>query len=135
MTSTPLAITWGGTIYSWGTYRILVALVIGFLGLFIWTAFEWTPKLAPEPSFPRKIVSNRTSTAALVLTSLHSVLTYMSFYFLPVYFQAVKGRSPLASGVDTMPTFAGIIPFAILGVSYFLRQAVTNGFILSLLSQ
>jgi MFS family permease len=110
-----LALTWGGTVYSWGTYRIIVALVLGFLGLFIWTAFEWTPKLAPEPSFPRKIVSNRTSTAALVVTFLHSVVTYWTFYFLPIYFQAVKGRSPLLSGVDALPTFAGIIPFAIMG--------------------
>ncbi|EED17267.1 efflux pump antibiotic resistance protein, putative [Talaromyces stipitatus ATCC 10500] len=110
-----LALTWGGTVYSWSSYRILVALILGFIGLFIWTGFEWTPKFAPEPSFPRKIVSNRTSSAALILTFLHSTITYWSFYFLPIYFQAVKNRSPLASGVDTLPTFAGIIPFAIMG--------------------
>ncbi|OKL56839.1 hypothetical protein UA08_07933 [Talaromyces atroroseus] len=63
----------------------------------------------------RRIVSNRTSSAALILTFLHSVVTYWTFYFLPIYFQAVKGRSPLSSGVDTLPTFAGIIPFAIMG--------------------
>ncbi|MCJ1358496.1 MAG: hypothetical protein MMC33_008496 [Icmadophila ericetorum] len=115
VTAVLLALTWGGTLYSWSTYRIILALVLGFIGLFIWTAFEWTPKLAPEPSFPRKIVSNRTSTAALIVTFLHSVVTYWTFYFLPIYFQAVKGRSPLSSGVDTLPTFAGIIPFAIMG--------------------
>ncbi|MCJ1434194.1 hypothetical protein MMC27_003561 [Xylographa pallens] len=115
VTAVLLALTWGGTVYSWGTYHVYVALILGFLGLFLWTAFEWTPRLAPEPSFPRKIVSNRTSTAALVVTFLHSIITYMSFYFLPIYFQAVRGQSPLLSGVDTLPTFAGIIPFAIMG--------------------
>ena len=115
MVSVLLALTWGGTVYHWGNFRIILSLILGFVGLFIWTAFEWTPKLAPEPSFPKKIVSNRTSTAALVVTFLHSIITYWSFYFLPIYFQAVKGRSPLLSGVDTLPTFAGIIPFAIIG--------------------
>jgi MFS family permease len=52
---------------------------------------------------------------ALILTFLHSTVTYWTFYFLPIYFQAVKDRSPLTSGVDTLPTFAGIIPFAIMG--------------------
>jgi heme/copper-type cytochrome/quinol oxidase subunit 4 len=115
VTSVLLALTWGGTKYDWSSYRVILALVLGFLGLFLWTAFEWTPILAPEPAFPRKIVSNRTSTAALIVTFLHSTCTYWTFYFLPIYFQAVKGRSPLLSGVDTLPTFAGIIPFAIIG--------------------
>ncbi|MCJ1397825.1 hypothetical protein MMC11_001021 [Xylographa trunciseda] len=115
VTAVLLALTWGGTVYSWETYHIIVALVLGFTGLFIWTAFVWTPRLAPEPSFPRKIVSNRTSTAALIVTFLHSIITYVSFYFLPIYFQAVRGESPLLSGVDTLPTFAGIIPFVIIG--------------------
>lgn len=115
MTSCLLALTWGGTVYHWENFRIILSLILGFVGLFLWTAFEWTPKLAPEPSFPRKIVSNRTSTAALIVTFLHSMVTYWCFYFLPIYFQAVKGRSPLLSGVDTLPTFAGIIPFAMMG--------------------
>jgi hypothetical protein len=110
-----IATTWGGTVYEWSTYHIVLPIVLGFAGLFLWTAFEWTPKLCPEPSFPRKIVSNRTSAAALGLTFIHAVVTYWSYYFLPIYFQAVKGQSPMLSGVDTLPTFAGGLLCALLG--------------------
>lgn len=110
-----IALTWGGTVYEWDTFHIVVPIVLGFLGLFLWTAFEWTPKLCKEPSFPRKIVSNRTSTAALGLTFIHAIVTYWTYYFLPIYFQAVKGQSAMNSGIYTLPTFGGGLFCALVG--------------------
>jgi hypothetical protein len=110
-----IALTWGGTVYEWSTFHIIVPIILGFFGLFLWTAFEWTPKLCKEPSFPRKIVSNRTSAAALGLTFIHAIVTYWTYYFLPIYFQAVKGQSAMNSGVDTLPTFAGGLLCALIG--------------------
>ncbi|KAL7942077.1 MFS general substrate transporter [Trichoderma barbatum] len=110
-----IALTWGGTIYSWGTYHIIVPLVLGLVGVLLFAAFEWTPRLCPEPSFPRQIVSNRTSAAALALTFIHAVVAYWVYYFLPIYFQAIKGLSPLRSGINTLPNVAGGLVFAVLG--------------------
>lgn len=110
-----IALTWGGTIYSWSTYHIVVPLVLGLVGVLLFAAFEWTPRLCPEPSFPREIVSNRTSAAALVLTFIHAIVAYWVYYFLPIYFQAVKGLSPLRSGINTLPNVAGGLVFAVLG--------------------
>lgn len=110
-----IALTWGGTVYGWGTFHILVPLTLGLFGVLLFTAFEWTPRLCPEPSFPRQVVSNRTSAAALGLTFLHAILAYWTYYFLPIYFQAVKGQSPMKTGVSTLPTFAGGLAFAVLG--------------------
>jgi len=110
-----IALTWGGTVFNWETFHIVVPFVLGFLGLILFTAFEWTPRLCPEPSFPREVVSNRTSAAALLLTFIHAIVTYWTYYFLPIYFQSVKGASPLESGVDTLPTFAGSLFFGVLG--------------------
>ncbi|KAK8122481.1 hypothetical protein PG984_011151 [Apiospora sp. TS-2023a] len=110
-----IATTWGGTLYSWSTYHIAVPLALGLFGILLFTAFEWTPRFCPEPSFPRVIVSNRTSASALLLTFIHAVVTYFSYYFLPIYFQAVLGKSPMQSGVATLPSFAGSLIFAIAG--------------------
>ncbi|KAL5086868.1 hypothetical protein Trisim1_008618 [Trichoderma cf. simile WF8] len=110
-----IALTWGGTIYSWSTYHIIVPLVLGLVGVLLFAAFEWTPRLCPEPSFPRQIVSNRTSAAALGLTFIHAVVAYWVYYFLPIYFQAIKGLSPLRSGVNTLPNVAGGLVFAVAG--------------------
>lgn len=94
-----IALTWAGTIYSWDKFRIIVPLILGFVGLAIFIVFEWT--LSKVPSFPRAVVANRTSATALLLTFLHAVCTYWAFYFLPIYFQAVRGYSPLRSGEHT----------------------------------
>lgn len=110
-----IALTWGGAVYPWSSYRVIVPLVLGFVGLGLFTAFEWSPKLCPEPSFPRVLVSNRTSAAALFLTFIHAICTYWSIYYLPIYFQSVRSATPLASGVYTLPMFVGTVPFAIVG--------------------
>lgn len=110
-----LALTWGGAAYPWSSYRVIVPLVLGFVGLGLFAAFEWTPGLCPEPSFPRALVSNRTSAAAMCLTFLHAICTYWSIYYLPIYFQSVRAASPLTSGVYTLPMFVGTVPFAMVG--------------------
>ena len=109
-----LALTWGGPVYHWDSAQILVPLVLGLLGLCAFTAFEWTPRLAPEPSFPRVIVSNRTSSAALAMTIVNCITTTGTFYFLPVYFQGVLTKSPLDSGIALAPLAATIIPFSLV---------------------
>jgi MFS family permease len=109
-----LALTWGGPVYDWGSAQILVPLVLGLSGLCAFIAFEWTPRLAPEPSFPRDIVSNRTSSAVLTMTLVNSITMYGTFYFLPVYFQGVLAKSPLHSGIGLAPISTSVIPFAVV---------------------
>ncbi|KAK2737625.1 hypothetical protein FQN55_000981 [Onygenales sp. PD_40] len=75
-------------LYNWETYNVIVPLVLGFAGLGLFLAVEWT--LVKEPSFPRGIVSNITSAA-------------------------VRRLSVMESGIDTIPIFAGTLPFAIVG--------------------
>ena len=108
-----LALTWGGPVYHWGSAQIIVPLVVGLLGLCAFVAFEWTPRLAPEPSFPRDIVSNRTSATVLTMTLVNSITMYGTFYFLPVYFQGVLVKSPLGSGIALAPISACVVPFAV----------------------
>ncbi|KAK8064769.1 hypothetical protein PG994_007407 [Apiospora phragmitis] len=112
-----IATTWGGTLYSWSTYHVAVPLALGLFGVLLFTAFEWTPRFCPEPSFPRDIVSDRTSASALLLTFIHAVITYFCYYFLPIYFQAVLGKSPMQSGPIHLVGFgASIIAFGLFSL-------------------
>ncbi|KAI8962024.1 putative efflux pump antibiotic resistance protein [Daldinia sp. FL1419] len=108
-----IALTWGSTVYNWNTYHIVVPLVLGFVGFGLFLSYEWT--ICKKPSFPLQVLSNRTSSAAFSLTLIHSLCTYWAFYFLPIYLQAVKSLSPFNSGINNLPVFAGIIPFAMSG--------------------
>jgi len=108
-----LALSWGGTKYSWSSYQILVPLILGMFGMVLFHAWEATPWCV-EPTIPPHIFSNRTTTTALVLAFIHNMLTFWMLYFLPVYFQAVLGSSSTISGVQLLPTAALSVPMGIV---------------------
>ncbi|KAL8762524.1 MAG: hypothetical protein Q9184_001484 [Pyrenodesmia sp. 2 TL-2023] len=113
-TSILIALTNGGTQYSWSTWRTLMPLTLGVLGLGLFYLFEKS-KLCREPSLPPHLFANRTSAAAFGLTFVHTLLLYWEIYFLPVYFQAVLGSTPARSGVQLLPTVILLMVFGAVG--------------------
>ncbi|KAK4164417.1 MFS general substrate transporter-like protein [Cladorrhinum sp. PSN259] len=108
-----IALSWAGAIHPWSSFRVLVPLILGLVGLAGFIAYEGSPFCA-QPTMPLHLFSNRTSAAAFALTFLHSIITIWALYFLPVYFQGVLGSSPQRSGVQLLPTILILIPFAII---------------------
>ncbi|KAH8669159.1 major facilitator superfamily protein [Xylariales sp. PMI_506] len=115
ITSILIALAWSGSTYPWSSYKVIVPLVVGMLGLLGFFLFEATPKLAPNPMMPLHLFGNRTSATAFVLTFLHSIAAYGALYFLPVYFQGVLLASPTKSGINLLPTILVMIPAAAVG--------------------
>jgi hypothetical protein len=79
---------------------------------------------------PLRIFANRTSATVFAFGFLHSLLTVWVIYFLPVYFQAVKGSSPQRAGVQLLPTILFLMPFAIVGgkmLQYFGKYRWIHG--------
>ncbi|KAH7307925.1 multidrug resistance protein Fnx1 [Rhexocercosporidium sp. MPI-PUGE-AT-0058] len=108
-----LALTWGGTTHPWSSWRTILPLVLGFLGMVAFFVYE-ASSYVKEATMPLHLFSNRTSASVYAITFLHSIITYWVVYYLPVYFQAVLEASPTASGVDLLPTAVASIPFAII---------------------
>lgn len=111
-----LALQWGGNIYPWSSSRI-VGLFIGFGGLMIvFCIFQW--RLKEKATVPPRYLRQRSVLMGCCYTFLISVANYAvsgvnplydcsSFvnafkagYYLPFYFQAVKGVSATKSGID-----------------------------------
>ncbi|KAI1120768.1 MFS general substrate transporter [Nemania abortiva] len=108
-----IALTWGGTEYEWSSYKTLVPLILGLVGIGAFLGLESTT-LIPEPTMPLRLFSNRTSLGAFAIAALHALLTNYVVYFLPVYFQGVLGTDPTTSGVNLLPLPFISMPFAIL---------------------
>ena len=108
------ALTNGGTLYAWSSWRVIVPLVVGFVGIGLFAAYELS-RFCREPSLSRQLFANRTSATAYVLTFLHTMFMYWQIYFMPVYFQGVLGSSPMRSGVQLLPTVINLMAFAAVG--------------------
>lgn len=108
-----IGVTWGGTVYPWSSANVLVPLVLGFVGFGLFLAYEWT--MAKNPSLPQGAILERTAATVLAVTFLTTLCTYWAFYFIPIFLQGVLAKSTFWSGVDALPLFAGLFPFAIIG--------------------
>ncbi|KAG8694923.1 hypothetical protein FRC08_008172, partial [Ceratobasidium sp. 394] len=87
-------------------------------------AYEFT--LAVEPIIPRELLSNRTSLSGYLGTFFHGVVVTGVIYYLPIYFQASRGDSPIKSGVDLFGIAFTIAPFAIVSISLCASVRGTN---------
>jgi MFS family permease len=103
----------GGTTYPWSSWKIIVPLVLGCLG---WACFHLhqASRFCKEPSMPPRLFTNRTSLVGFILAFNSGLLLEWVIYFLPLYFQAVREVTPLASGVDILPLSVMLAPFAIV---------------------
>ncbi|KAI9066150.1 MFS multidrug transporter [Trametes sanguinea] len=96
-----VALTWGGVTYDWSSVHVLVPLITG-AGL-IASFFLYEAIIPPEPTVPLDIVKNRTSLGGYLETFFHGIVSIAIIYYLPVYFQACKLSSPIASAVKVFP--------------------------------
>ncbi|KAF4564077.1 hypothetical protein EYR36_003328 [Pleurotus pulmonarius] len=102
-TSCVIALTWSGIQFSWRSAHVLVPLLVGLIGL---AAF-----LVYEAYFPKNPVVR----INLLTQQTNLIANRALVYFMPVYFQACKGASPLASGVDTFGIAFSLAPAGIIG--------------------
>jgi EmrB/QacA subfamily drug resistance transporter len=107
-----IALTWAGVRYPWSSWRSIVPLVLGGLGLLAFLFYESTA-WCKEPTMPMQLFSNRTSVSVFLMSFFHGLMLYWACYFLPIYFQAVLGASPRRSGVMLLPIATSTAPFGI----------------------
>ena len=109
VTSTLLGLVQGGIVYPWGSWRTIVPIVVGFLGLGI---FFVQQAYCKEPTMPLRLFAHRTSGTVYFLDFIISILLEWCIYVLPLYFQSQLAASPLTSGVDILPINAFMVPSA-----------------------
>lgn len=103
-----VALTWADALYPWADWHILVPLVVGLGGMVLFVVFEGLPCVA-DPVMPLRLFSNRTAVIVYIATFVNAMQNYWLFFFIPLYFQAVKLASPAESGVD-------LLVFSLVGI-------------------
>ncbi|OGM43338.1 hypothetical protein ABOM_008732 [Aspergillus bombycis] len=96
-----LALQWGGTTYPWSNGRIIALFVVFGLALIGFAVVQvW---LGENATLPPRIATHRTVWAASLFSFCLSGAFFLLIYYIPIYFQAIKGIDALHSGIDSIP--------------------------------
>jgi hypothetical protein len=107
-----LALQYGGNQYAWNSATV-VGLFCGAGGTFL-VFLAWEYHKGDAAMIPLSMVGKRAVwSSCLVMLFLMSMM-FCASYYLPIYFQAVKGVSPMMSGVYLLPSILSQLLMAII---------------------
>lgn len=112
MTSFIIPITWGGIQYEWSSWRTLVPLFLGLAGLLGFVLYS--AYVPAQPLIRRSLFQSSTSFVAYLSSVAHGIILWSLLYYIPLYFEAVKNKSAIASGVALFPATFTSAPAAII---------------------
>lgn len=96
-----LALQWGGTKFAWNDSKI-IGLFCG-AGVTLIVFLLWDYYKGDAAMLPFSIARTRTVWMSCIVYGLFMSNLYTASYWVPVYFQGVKGASPTMSGVYILP--------------------------------
>lgn len=97
-----LALTWGGTKEDWNSATIIGLFVGAAATLVIFVC--WEGYIGNDAMIPGTVLARRTVTFSTLFSFCHMGSLAISGYYLPEWFQAVQGASPLESGTRVLAT-------------------------------
>lgn len=107
-----LALQWGGSKYPWKDGRIIALfvifgiLIIGFVAIQFWKQDNAT--------VPPRILKNRSIAAGVWFSFCIGGAFFVLVYFLPIWFQAIKGTTATESGIRNLPMIMGLVITSVL---------------------
>ncbi|KAI4128159.1 MAG: hypothetical protein LQ338_002861 [Usnochroma carphineum] len=107
-----LALQWGGSKYAWSNGRIIALLVIfGLLAIgFIFMQF----RQGDNATIPIRIVTQRSVATAAWFSFCLGASFFVLIYYVPIWFQAIKGVSATKSGIMVLPMILSLVLVSII---------------------
>ncbi|KAJ5618112.1 MFS general substrate transporter [Penicillium hordei] len=130
-----LALQWGGQAYAWSSGRVVACLVLMAVLLLSFVAVQvFLPKTA---TLPLRIFSQRSVISGFWQTLCVGSGNYIFVYFLPIWFQSIKGSSAVESGIRLLPMMISMVFGSIGGgitnskIGYYTPLAIIGSCIMS----
>lgn len=112
-----IPITRGGVECPWDSWRTLVPLFVSSAGLIAFAMHQ--EYVATNPLIRTSVFKNLSASIILFQTIIYGIILGAVFLYLPLYFEAVKGMSPVMAGVAIFPWTLTVAPCAM--VSFYLK--------------
>lgn len=106
-----LAIQWGGNIYPWSSARVVACLVVGIVLLITFMVVQYW--VQEDGTVPPRILIQRSIAACSVVSLCSGAVLIIDSFYLPIWFQAIKGTSAAQAGVRLLPFFLSTVVFVI----------------------
>ncbi|KAK6330798.1 hypothetical protein TWF718_002997 [Orbilia javanica] len=130
-----LAMQWGGQKYEWSNGRIVALLVLMSVLLI---GFATVQVLLPKTAtLPIRIFKQRSVVSGFWQTLCIGSSMYIFVYFLPLWFQTIKGVSAVDSGIRILPFMLSMVVGSILGgattprIGYYTPFAIVGSCIMA----
>jgi len=91
----------------WGDPSVLASLAAALL---LGALFVLRERHVPQPMLPLSLFRNRLFSLTSLVGLLANIAVYGLIFVLSLYFQQVKGLSPLATGLAFVPMFGVVLP-------------------------
>ena len=111
---------YGSETVPWDSATVLCLIIFGGITFALFLLYEW--KVPTYPVMPLGLFKKRTNIATLSVVFIHGVVFISGSYYLPLYFQSVRGASPIKSGVYILPTAVALSAGSI-GTGIFVKKS------------
>lgn len=137
--------------YPWDSWRTLFPLLTGVAGTAAFGTYEYylsrkayaadgstLPGNPTEPIIRFTIFNNATMLITYLETVIHGIVLWSLLYFLPLYYEAVQGYTPIIAGVAILPETSFVAPMSVVvgivcGITGRYRWAIWSGWFLTTL--
>nr|XP_001395365.2 MFS toxin efflux pump [Aspergillus niger CBS 513.88] len=106
-----LAIEWGGAKWSWSNGRIVALFVIFGVTLIVFCIVQSRKK--EMAMIPPRVAGNRNVWSCGLYSAMLGAAFYILVYYLPIWFQVIKGVSAVRSGIMNLPMLVSLIVLSI----------------------
>lgn len=123
-----LALQWGAVVYPWDS-SVIIGLFVGSGKAFvIFLGQQWY--VGDSALVPLRLFSYRTAILAFVVCLIAPGGVAIIIYYLPIWFQAVLGATPVSSGLRYLPSVISDVLTSIIGGAIVMHVGWYNPFYL-----
>lgn len=102
---------WGGVQYPWDSWRALVPLTVCDVGIIAFVLHQ--EFVAQNPLIRTSVFKNMSAAILFSATIGHGIILWAILYYMLLYYQAVKGMSPIITGVAMFPWTFTVAPASV----------------------
>jgi len=119
-----LALGWGGNTYPWASVEVLGLAALGcvLLGLLVLQEMR-----VSDPLLPPRVFASSSYVAAIVISTLISVVLFMCLFTIPLHFQLARGASAAEAGAYIAPFMLSSAAGNVVGSRWGRRSGTMRG--------